>query len=330
MDIAKRQHDLHHWLAHALGDADYQLRPVPGDASFRQYFRVYHDQKTYIVMDAPPEHEDCAPFVDIAKRLLAAHITVPQIIAQDLARGFVLLSDLGDSLYLNCLNQHTADRLYTQAMRTLATLQQHTKQKCLPLYDKPLLLAEMNLFRRWLLETEQNVPLTATTTTMLDETFDFLAETALSQPQVFVHRDYHSRNLTLVADSVGVLDFQDAVVGPYTYDLVSLLKDCYIKWPRQKIAGWMQQFFTQHAKQIAEVDGEQFNRWFDLMGVQRHLKASGIFARLHHRDNKKTYLADIPRTLSYIVDLEDLYPELQGLIEMIHGHCPKFVTSEAK
>ncbi len=330
METARRLQDLHHWLTRILGETDYQLHAVSGDASFRRYFRVRHHTATYIVMDAPPEREDCALFIDIAKRLAAAGIDVPEIITQDAMRGFVLLTDLGDTLYLDHLNEDTADALYARAMRTLARLQQHTDQRDMPPYNKAALLAEMALFRQWLLETDRGLQLTAAAAAMLDETFDFLAERALGQPKVFVHRDYHSRNLMVVAnDRIGVLDFQDAVVGPYTYDLVSLLKDCYIKWDQRRILRWARDFAEQFAASIADVDTEQFMRWFDLMGVQRHLKASGIFARLHHRDGKSSYLADIPRTLSYIVDLDGMYPELQDLIAFIQETLPRLVAGEA-
>ena len=199
-------------------------------------------------------------------------------------------------------------------------MQQQADSTKLPAYDETLLLQEMELFRHWLLQEHMRLDLTAETQAMLDEVFKLLINEALAQPEVFVHRDYHSRNLMTSNDGgPGVLDFRDAVKGPFTYDLVSLLKDCYIKWPRQQIRSWANNYFAQITDDYPDIEATGFMRWFDLMGVQRHLKASGIFARLYHRDGKAGYLADIPRTLSYIVDLNDEYPELRGLIELIQG-----------
>jgi N-acetylmuramate 1-kinase len=238
-----------------------------------------------------------------------------------------LLSDLGDKQYLDVLTEESIDdldvnSLYQAAMRELLQIQQQVEPKGLPAYNEDLLLQEMELFRHWLLQKHIGLDLTAATQIMLDEVFKFLMSQALTQPRVFVHRDYHSRNLMVngkCGENPGVLDFQDAVEGPFTYDLVSLLKDCYIKWPRQRIRDWANNYFEQIADDYPDVDAAMFVRWFDLMGVQRQLKASGIFARLCHRDSKTGYLADIPRTLSYIVDLDDEYPELQGLIELIQS-----------
>jgi aminoglycoside/choline kinase family phosphotransferase len=281
-----------------------------------------HNDETFIVMDAPSEQENCIPFIDIAGRLLAANINVPRIIEKDLSQGFLLLSDLGDKQYLDALTEESVDGLYQAAMQELVLLQQQAETKNLPAYDEKLLLQEMDLFRHWLLQEHMGLDLTVETQAMLDEVFKLLVNEALSQPRVFVHRDYHSRNLMLNGtggENPGVLDFQDAVEGPFTYDLVSLLKDCYIKWPDQQIRDWANNYFAEIAEEYPDIDATRFMRWFDLMGVQRHLKASGIFARLYHRDGKIAYLTDIPRTLSYIVDLNDKYPELQGLIELIQN-----------
>ncbi len=323
--MTTRLQQLNHWLSETINTKDYQLEPASGDASFRRYFRLKHNSETFIVMDAPPEQENCIPFIDIAGRLFAVNINVPRIIEKDLQQGFLLLSDLGDKQYLDVLTEESPDGpkvndLYQAAMRELHQIQQQADQKGLPAYNEKLLLQEMELFRHWLLQEHIGLDLTIQTQAMLDEVFKLLASEALSQPRVFVHRDYHSRNLMINGiggANPGVLDFQDAVEGPFTYDLVSLLKDCYVKWPAQQIRDWANNFFTEIADEYPDIDATQFMRWFDLMGVQRHLKASGIFARLYHRDTKTGYLADIPRTLSYIVDLHDEYPELQGLIELI-------------
>ena len=322
--MTKRLQQLNQWLSEIIGSEDYQLQPASGDASFRRYFRLTHNNETYIVMDAPRAQEDCSPFIDVAERLFAVNINVPKIIEKDLKQGFLLLSDLGNEQYLDHLTEESADKLYQDAMRALFCMQQQTDTNGLPPYDEKLLLQEMELFRNWLLKKHIGLDLSGENKTMLDEVFKLLLDEALAQPKVFVHRDYHSRNLMINGSGFdsgnpGVLDFQDAVCGPFTYDLVSLLKDCYIKWPGQQIRSWAHNFFEQIAENYPDIDEEKFMRWFDLMGVQRHLKASGIFARLCHRDGKSGYLADIPRTLSYIVDLNGEYPELQGLIELIQG-----------
>lgn len=325
--MTTRVQQLHHWLSEILDSKDYKLEPASGDASFRCYFRLTHKDETFIVMDAPPTQENSTTFINIAERLLAVSINVPRIIEKDLQQGFLLLSDLGVKQYLHELTEESADQLYQDAMQTLLHMQQQAGTTDLPLYDEKLLLQEMELFRVWLLERHIGLELTTELEGVLGDVFKLLADEALAQPKVFVHRDYHSRNLMLCVPSgsgasicnPGVLDFQDAVCGPFTYDLVSLLKDCYIKWPAGQIRSWANNFFEQLAHDHSDVDKHQFIRWFDLMGVQRHLKASGIFARLYHRDGKSGYLADIPRTLSYIVDLKQDYPELQGLNELIQN-----------
>ena len=325
--MTTRLQQLNHWLSKTIRTKDYQLEPASGDASFRRYFRLKYNDETFIVMDAPPEQENCIPFINIAERLLAVNINVPRIIEKDLQQGFLLLSDLGDKRYLDALTEESVDGLYVDdlyqaAMLELIRLQSQTEMNGLPVYDEKLLLQEMELFRHWLLQEHIGLDLTVESQTILDEVFKLLVSEALSQPKVFVHRDYHSRNLMINGtndENPGVLDFQDAVYGPFTYDLVSLLKDCYIKWPGQQIRDWSNNFFEEIAEEYPDIDATMFMRWFDFMGVQRHLKASGIFARLYHRDGKTGYLADIPRTLSYIVDLHDEYPELQGLIELIQS-----------
>ncbi len=323
--MTARLQQLQHWLSETINTEDYQLEPASGDASFRRYFRLRYNDKTFIVMDAPPEQENCALFIDVAELLLAIDINVPRIIEKDLQQGFLLLSDLGDKQYLDALTEASADdqhadNLYQAAMQELLQIQRQAAPKSLPTYNEDLFLQEMELFRHWLLQEHMGLDLITETQAMLDEAFKLLISKALSQPKVFVHRDYHSRNLMVSSrGSPGVLDFQDAVEGPFTYDLVSLLKDCYIKWPRQKIQGWVNNYFEQIVGDYPDTEATGFMRQFDLMGVQRHLKASGIFARLYHRDGKTGYLADIPRTLSYIVDLHDEYPELQSLIDLIQN-----------
>jgi aminoglycoside/choline kinase family phosphotransferase len=291
--VPQRIEALKHWLQDELAFRDYTLNPASADASFRRYFRVAHDGASYIVMDAPPDREDSRPYIQVARLFYDVGLNVPEVIDEDLEQGFLLLSDLGSTLYLDVLNAETVDRLYGDALGALATLQACTQAAgLLPDYDRTRLLSEV------------------------------LAENALLQPRVCVHRDYHSRNLMVTTkNNPGILDFQDAVVGPVTYDLVSLLRDCYISWPRARVEDWAlgYQELALQSGILHEGQGDpaQFLRWFDLMGVQRHLKAAGIFARLNHRDGKPGYLADIPRTLEYVIDVAARYGELTRLGEFI-------------
>jgi len=317
--IPVRLKQINDWIHHTLGITEYTLAPASTDASFRRYFRLAYNGETRIVMDAPPEREKCDAYIDIDTRLLAAGVHVPAILGKDLDQGFLLLSDLGTVLYLDALTEDSAEDLYGDALTALADIQTLADKNGLPSYDEKLLLQEMSLFPDWLLGRHLQISLPERLQNELQDIFAFLAANALEQPRVFVHRDYHSRNLMVCPGrNPGIVDFQDAVDGPVTYDLVSLLKDCYIKWPRKKINNWALGFRRQvHGS--AAFDDATFLRWFDLMGVQRHLKASGIFARLYHRDHKDGFLKDIPRTLSYIVDLGQEYAELNPLVELIEG-----------
>ena len=318
--MAERIQALRHWLEGTVGLAGFDLQPASGDASFRRYFRVTVGDDSWIAMDAPPDKEDSGSFVSIARQLAELGLHVPRIEAADLQQGFLLLEDLGSRHYLDVLDEQSADRLYGDAMGALLVVQACGPRDVLPPYDSVLLMREMELFREWLLSRHLQLELSANEQRMLDETFELLVGNALQQPQVCVLRDYHSRNLMLTpSNNPGILDFQDAVIGPVTYDLVSLLKDCYIRWPRARVEDWVAGYFelaVQSGVLRAERE-DQFLRWFDLMGVQRHLKAAGIFARLNHRDGKAGYLGDIPRTLGYVLEIEANYPELAGLAELI-------------
>ena len=311
---------LDQWLRSDLGFKDFTLESASEDASFRRYFRVRRGSESLIVMDAPPDREDCGPYIDVAGRLSACGVHVPEIMELDLNLGFLLLGDLGDVLYLDVLTDANADDLYGDAMDALLKMQVKAAVDGLPPYGEPLLMQEMELFRNWLLDRHLKLKPDPAREQLLDEVFLFLKNSALEQPRVFVHRDYHSRNLLVNdANNPGIVDFQDAVYGPITYDLVSLLKDCYIKWPRSEVGDWLGKFYRGAAKQLRlGVGEEQYTRWFDFMGVQRQLKASGIFARLWHRDHKNGFLKDIPRTLSYVTDMESIYPELSPLIDLIN------------
>ncbi|HEX7043518.1 MAG TPA: phosphotransferase [Burkholderiales bacterium] len=310
---------LSEWVAATLGDSRCDIRPASADASFRRYFRVRDSRgRTLIAMDAPPEKEDCGPYVRIARALRALGLNVPEIHAQDLERGFLLISDLGDRLYLAALEPGSADALYGDALRALVRLQcaRLADFAWLPPYDAPLLRREMELFREWYLGRHLGLALTPAQHAVLDAAFEALTANALAQPRVVVHRDYHSRNLLVTArDNPGILDFQDAVIGPATYDLVSLLRDCYVAWPRERVEAWVREYRALAAAAGIGVGGDavEFQRWFDLMGVQRHLKAAGIFARLNHRDGKPGYLKDIPRTLGYVREVAAHHPELADL-----------------
>ncbi len=299
--------------------------PASEDASFRRYFRVSTDTGAYIVMDAPPEQEDSNPFVRVAGYLEAMQLNAPRVIEGDLDKGFLLLTDLGSRHYLEHLQQEpgAAEELYAAALAALLQMQQRgvAFQSRLPPYDEALLRFELSLFHDWLCEAHLGLDFGDDDERRWQQLCDLLVSNALDQPQVFVHRDYHSRNLMVVGEaSPGILDFQDAVEGPLTYDLVSLLKDCYVAWPAERIDAWRQAFYEGlDAGVRASVDPVRFKRCFELMGVQRHLKAAGIFARLNHRDGKPGYLADVPRTLRYIVQLQPEYPELEFLVPWIEA-----------
>ncbi|MBK7984496.1 MAG: phosphotransferase [Candidatus Competibacteraceae bacterium] len=320
--VNDRQILLLDWLSTVLPTAPARIAPASSDASFRRYFRVWYDGQTRIVMDAPPDKEDCRPFVAIAQALRGLGLNAPEVLAADFERGLLLLTDLGDRQYLAELSEHSVSGLYGDALEALARLQVggDPGSSLLPPYDSALLHREMELFRDWFLGRQVGLNLSEDEHLTLDQAFALLADNALEQPRVWVHRDYHSRNLMVTEpNNPGVLDFQDAVVGAVTYDLVSLLRDCYIAWPRERVEAWA----LQHRARLRALgmtgldDAEQFLRWFDLMGVQRHLKATGIFARLNLRDGKPGYLQDIPRTLGYVAAVADRYAGLKGLRDLL-------------
>jgi aminoglycoside/choline kinase family phosphotransferase len=295
-------------------------KPASSDASFRRYFRVQGDVSC-IVMDAPPQQEDCRPFVQIADYLEKMGLNGPRVLKADLERGFLLLSDLGSLPYLTAIERDSgrAAALYMDAIDALLVMQ--TKgiavQGELPLYDDALLRFEISLFHDWLCERHLGISFSRVEEKQWQDCCDALVDNALNQPRVFVHRDYHSRNLMVTGfNNPGILDFQDAVEGPLTYDLVSLLKDCYIKWPVEQVLQWAL-YFRECSGIAAQRDRDQFLREFSLTGVHRHLKAAGIFARLLHRDNKPGYLKDVPRTLGYIVDIAPRYEALHFLGEFV-------------
>ncbi|MGM0449742.1 MAG: aminoglycoside phosphotransferase family protein [Pseudomonadota bacterium] len=294
------------WLSRLLGTEPQAPEPVAGDASFRRYFRVRTPDGPRIVMDAPPEKESCQAFVALTRHWHSHGLHVPELLAENQEQGFLLLEDLGNRLYLDELaGTGAADPLYREALSALVRLQAlpSPPDHPLPPYDRERLEQEMRLFPDWLLGEKLGLTLSSQEQAMLETTFATLTESALAQPRVTVHRDYHSRNLLVTeSNSPGIIDFQDAVIGPITYDAVSLLRDCYVDWPREKVCQWLETYRVEaYEAGLHRADEATFLQWFELMGIQRHLKASGIFARLDQRDGKPAYLADIPRTLDYMV-----------------------------
>lgn len=306
---------LQHWLQQQLQTTQFDIQTIVNDASFRRYFRITYKNKTIIAMDAPPDKENLIIFIDKARIFKALHLQVPAILASDSKNGFLLLSDLGNDLYLKILNQENRTQLYDLAIATLFTMQTYVSDdsKIIPLYDEALLMRELQLFPTWYLKAD------AITSTALTKIFKLLIDSALNQPQVLVHRDYHSRNLLLLPNNqVGIVDFQDAVFGPITYDLVSLLRDCYINWSEKMIENYLRQFY-QHwlDRKLKNISYEELVRWFDWMGLQRHLKVLGLFTRLAVRDNKPAYLQDLPRVLNYARVISKKYREFAILIDIL-------------
>jgi aminoglycoside/choline kinase family phosphotransferase len=313
--MGQRLKQLAQWVQQQAKDQEMQvaaeLEPVSGDASFRRYFRARGEEGSWIAVDAPPEHEDCEPFIAIAQGWLAQGVPVPRVIASDLEQGFMLLDDFGDRLLLPALDAGSVEAHYTRALEVLRQIQR-TTQPQLPPYDRVMLAREMALFPEWFLTRLLGLELSDEEYTLVGLVAKLLIESALAQPQVSVHRDYHSRNLMLRADQgLGVIDFQDAVKGPVTYDLVSLLRDCYVDWPDEQVRFWVETFRQRLLKDGVEVaESALFQQQFDLMGMQRHLKVLGIFSRLWLRDGKEGYLDDLPRTLSYLYRASARYEEL--------------------
>jgi aminoglycoside/choline kinase family phosphotransferase len=304
------------WLSRELRLPGVRIEPASSDASFRRYFRAFHAGGTYVVMDAPPDKEDVRPYLKVSGLLESLGAHVPHVHASDATRGLLLLEDLGSTLYLERLEAgDDPERLYADALAVLATIQVRGAAACaqLPPYDRAALMREMALMPEWFLGQHLALALSADETQLIAATFALLTREALAQPSVFVHRDYHARNLMLVGErNPGIIDFQDALAGPVGYDLVSLLKDCYIAWPRERVVGWVRAFrarLTAQGGAAGQSEGE-FLRWFDLIGVQRHIKVLGIFCRLWYRDGKAGYLPDLPRTLDYVRDTCARYPEL--------------------
>ncbi len=313
---------LQRWALEQLPQAcsEAEFTQVAGDASHRRYFRLHCGDTCYIVVDAPPETEKNDAFVAVQRALEAASVRVPGILAVDLENGYMLLEDLGGDLLLTALELATVDGWYDRALALAQRLGRvSTLAGSVPAYDKALLGEELGRFPHWFVEQLLGLRLTAEEQVLLADLNSVLIANALAQPRVLVHRDFHSRNLMLIGAELAVIDFQDAVYGPLTYDPVSLLKDCYVRWPRARVEGWVAAYWQRlvAAGQLPEVDEATFLRWFDLMGLQRHLKVLGVFARLYLRDGKPDYLKDLPRVCAYVEEVLALYRGQCSVIESL-------------
>ncbi|MDO8412844.1 MAG: phosphotransferase [Gallionellaceae bacterium] len=321
----KRQQALRTWLQKQFPDATFDLAPASADASFRRYFRATFadtQRPTLIAMDAPPAHEDCRPFIHVAHLFGATGVHVPQVLAQDLEQGFLLLSDLGNTTYLQALRATPANaqQLYTHATDALITIQLASRENELPPYDEILLMREMRLFPEWYIAQHLKITLDKKQSTALEAVFQRIVKNNLAQPRVYVHRDYHSRNLMVAAPTPGILDFQDAVYGPITYDLASLFKDAYIHWEEAEVLDWLIPYWEKAKKAGLPVhsDFADFYRDYEWMGIQRHLKVLGIFARLYHRDGKDGYLKDLPLVMDYVRRVCERYGDLKPLLQLLN------------
>jgi aminoglycoside/choline kinase family phosphotransferase len=317
--VDTRRDALERWLAPRIGSS-FKLTPASEDASFRRYLRVtLGDGSTYVAMDAPPDKEDCRPFVRVARMLSDAGVHAPQVIAQDLDQGFLLLSDLGTRTYLQELDTSNAASLFADAIDALLRWQLATRAGELPPYDEALLRREMNLFPEWYLGRHLGVKLNAQQAENLEKIFALLAQSALAQPVVYVHRDYMPRNLMVCEPNPGVLDFQDAVLGPITYDMVCLVRDAFISWEEERVLDWSARYWekARAARLPVAADFGEFWRAFEWMGLQRHLKVLGIFARINYRDGKPKYLTDTPRFIAYARSVSTRYGPLAPLARLL-------------
>jgi aminoglycoside/choline kinase family phosphotransferase len=304
-----RTNEITSWLNTRFLHSKLILEPLTGDASLRRYYRMSFNRVPYVIMDAPPEHEPLEPFIDSTARLLQAGLNVPQIYHQHLQLGCLVLDDFGDKTYLSQLNNETCDLLYQKAINALITLQQKVSVQNLPVFHRRFIENELTLFKHWFLEVHSKQKQVC-----LNDTFEYLISNCLKQNMVPIHRDYHSRNLMLLVNrEVGILDHQDMMLGPASYDLVSLIKDCYIDWPQQKVNEWLDYYIDNSHLDLSM----NFKHQFSLTGVQRHLKAIGIFARLAHHYDKPNYLEYIPRSLKYVQEIADNDPNLRELALII-------------
>lgn len=319
-----RELQITEWLNNILKNQEYTIKPASSDASFRRYFRIVSSNQSYILMDAPPEKENSKPFVDIANVLFNAGLNVPKIHKADFKKGFLLLSDLGNKTYLDELNQQNASLLYRDAYLALIKIQKNADTQSLKPYNDSLLMKELSLFPDWYLKLHKSYQMNDSEKNILGLTFDLLIKNINSHTQVFVHRDFHSRNLMFcngdLGENPGILDFQDAVKGSIVYDLVSLFKDAYIVWNEEEIMDWLIRYWEKAKQNKLKVqdDFAEFYRDFEWMGVQRHLKVLGIFARLNYRDHKANYLSDLPAVENYLRRACERYKDLHPLLKLMN------------
>ena len=323
----QREQTIQTWITSVLNSDQFQINFLAGDASFRRYARISLNNKTFMLMDAPPEKEDCRPFVSIDEFFDKNGVRVPHIVAKNLEQGFLLLEDFGDVLLSTLLNDQTVDVHYEQSFKQLIQLQSIDGVDHFPAYTYDKLISEMTLLTDWLLPSLQIQP-TEAEQALIKRTFAILANAALAQPQVIVHRDFHSRNLMILKDETeqGVIDFQDAVIGADTYDLISITRDAYVQWGPERVYTWFKVFYDLLPNSAKEGrDFEQFKQDADLMAIQRHIKILGIFVRLFERDGKSGYLKDLPRVMWYLLEESKPYAELQPFMNFIHAKVlPKF------
>ncbi len=326
-----RENALHKWLKTIYPDSDYSLAPLAGDASFRRYYRLHHAGITQIIMDSPPDRIPLAPFVYVRRLLAEQGVRTPQIYAIDDTLGFAVLEDFGNVLLQDALNQSSAHPLYQSAIQILTQIHHHHSPQPIELqhFDQTFMLQELNLFHDWFLQRYLGLSLNTDEHQLLQTTFQNLTTQIANQPQVLIHRDYHSRNIMLLdrqpdaLPKFGIIDFQDAMIGPITYDLVSLLKDCYIQLSQDQISFWLH-YFYQQSQLTQPYEFSDLQHAFDWCGLQRHLRILGTFCRLHLRDGKSNYLHDLPRTYQYVTTCVQAYPELhpfgQWLQHRVHAH----------
>jgi aminoglycoside/choline kinase family phosphotransferase len=324
-----RYNDLQRFIATELAQVPFTFAPASADASFRCYWRVSAGERTWVVMDAPPDKENIAPWLDIDARLHAAGLHTPEVYAIDHAQGFILMEDLGNRTYLPELNADSAETLYSDAFEALLTMQTRVSAQGLPTFDDAFLRMELELMPAWFLERHLGYTPSCAEWDVIEPAFRLIIDQARAQPQVFMHRDFHSRNLMIVerGDSrvaasrlanPGIIDFQGAVLGPITYDLASLLRDCYITWPIERVDTWTERYRQRLAAAGAvNANGALFRRWFDLAGLQRHIKVLGLFCRLNYRDGKTAYLNDLPLVIDYVISVAKLYPELETFAALL-------------
>lgn len=310
---------LKNWIGSQFPGTSFTLEAASEDASFRRYFRVKFEDHSLIAMDAPPSHEDCQPFIKVSELFYAAGAHVPRVLARNLEQGFLLLDDLGTTTYLQILKDDNANRLYLDAIESLIKIQLASCAAVLPDYDETLLLREMHLFPDWYVAKHLRLGLSPAQADVLNSVFKRILQNNLAQPRVYVHRDYHSRNLMLSDPNPGILDFQDAVYGPITYDVVSLFKDAYICWDEERILDWVVRYWecAKKAGLPAAADFAEFYRDFEWMGVQRHLKVLGIFARLYYRDGKDAYLKNLPLVMQYLRKTCERYSDFSPLLKLL-------------